>query len=745
MPVSQNWYNTVGSGSGAQLTLAYDTIQVDGDKARLIGPRVDWWQKPGWTDSTNWMDAGGSALAGGRIFTNRRINGPQTWWLDPVWVPIRYGAGTTVTFAVTLYGVSHFTGDGTARTFSWDIELPARPYESPDPATGVTATRVSDSRIDLSWVPHYTNAAGPKPWASQVIDRTDRGDWGSFVNASGWLGWEPTSWSDLSVQPNSRYDYRHIAFNSAGSSPHAYAAASVYTTPASPTVSARKTASGDVEITSTQRAPWATGMEVQDSPAGGAWVTLTSTASPWAAWTHTTPDPTKTHRYRARVRTPDGLWSDWSPVSETIQLLAKPNPPTGLTPSVAARGEEILLAWTPQPVDGTPQQAYEVRHRLTGTSTWTTTGYVTSALSTWTLPAGTYTASFEWQVRTKHQHASWSDWSNAQATSVTARPTGSIITPTVGATISSGTLAITATYFQADGLPMQAWRASLVRDGVTLQTRTGTAVADLALVAFAPSMLNDSSVSVVLEVQSSAGLWATPVTRTWTVRFIPPLPPEVSIVWDRDRASCTIQIVGTDGALGPAGTPTASTHEVWADGALIGTVARSGSFTYMVPSLNPGAQIEVRAISDLPSTSVSMWPLPIPLFPGLHLNAGAGMLIHAAMWEGSPQLGVDQVESVTADVWQGDTAPSPTWGADDYQVIKLSGHLDFDGRLDVSRDAWRQVVRAHSTVCYRDGIRKLYGFLSGLSFNESYLGHASVSVTFTESESDPGDLLALLP
>ena len=60
-------------------------------------------------------------------------------------------------------------------------------------------------------------------------------------------------------------------------------------------------------------------------------------------------------------------------------------------------------------------------------------------------------------------------------------------------------------------------------------------------------------------------------------------------------------------------------------------------------------------------------------------------------------------------------------------------------------DAWRQVVRAHSTVCYRDGIRKLYGFLSGLSFNESYLGHASVSVTFTESESDPGDLLALLP
>ena len=101
------------------------------------------------------------------------------------------------------------------------------------------------------------------------------------------------------------------------------------------------------------------------------------------------------------------------------------------------------------------------------------------------------------------------------------------------------------------------------------------------------------------------------------------------------------------------------------------------------------------------------------------------------------------MESVTAEVWEGDTAPSPTWGADDYQVVKISGRIVFD--QDVTREGWRRVVRDHSTVCYRDGIRKLYGFLSGLSMTETYVGFADVTVMFTESESDPGDLLALLP
>lgn len=96
-------------------------------------------------------------------------------------------------------------------------------------------------------------------------------------------------------------------------------------------------------------------------------------------------------------------------------------------------------------------------------------------------------------------------------------------------------------------------------------------------------------------------------------------------------------------------------------------------------------------------------------------------------------------------MWEGDSAPSPTWSTEDYIVLTLKGTLYFEGRPDTGRDAWRRVVRDHSTVCYRDPVRKLYGFLSGLSFTETYVGEAEVSVTFTESETDPGDLLALLP
>lgn len=745
MPSSQAWYNTVGSGSAAQIVLAYDYIEVNGDgsAARLVGARADWWQKTGWSDSTNWMDVIGSATTHGRQFTNERVNAPKTWWFDPVWVPLQYGADTRVNLAVTLYGISYFRGDGNTSTFSWGVDLPQRTYDWPDPATDMHASRAADDRINLSWVPHYTGPAGSKPWLAQYIERSEGGGWeADHRNVSGELSWSSTGWTDTSTQPNKTYWYRHAARNPRGLSAWAYAPETIYTTPAAPTdATATKLADGSIQVTATNRAPQGVAFAIDDSPDGVTWTRVATDVS--LPWIHAAPTTTVTHRYRVSVRVPDGsLWSAWSATSNIIQLLAKPNRPTGLTPAVAARGEVITARWTPQPVDGTPQQAYELRHRLTGAGVWATTGAVSSSSASKAFGTGDYAADFEWQVRTKHQHVDWSDWSETRVTSVTARPAVTLVAPSAGATITSGTLTVQGGYFQADSLPLASWRATLRRAGIDLQTLSGSTLAGLAQIAFTPVMLNDTTVSVSMEVQSSAGLWSTLQEWTWPVVFIAPLPPEVEILWDADRAACSIQVIGTDGAEGPAGTPTASTHEVWADGVLVGTVARTGALTYMVPNLAPGSQIEVRAISDLPSTSISMWPLPIPRFPGLHLNAGAGMLVHAAMWGGS-QLSVDQMESVTAEVWEGDTAPSPTWGADDYQVVKISGRIVFD--QDVTREGWRRVVRDHSTVCYRDGIRKLYGFLSGLSMTETYVGFADVTVTFTESESDPGDLLALLP
>src|SRR5690606_3323857 len=94
-----------------------------------------------------------------------------------------------------------------------------------------------------------------------------------------------------------------------------------------------------------------------------------------------------------------GLVSGWRG-SNVVALAAPPNAPSSLAPngSTFDAGIARRFLWTHNPVDSSPQIAYDVRHRPVGGS-WTTLGETAGSLSWHEFAADTFTngVTYEWQ------------------------------------------------------------------------------------------------------------------------------------------------------------------------------------------------------------------------------------------------------------------------------------------------------------------------------------------------------------
>lgn len=732
----RSWGNSVGSGSDSRLTLAYDRIDHDADNGWLVNPRVVFYSKRGWSDSTNSISVSGTAIhPEGRIHSGTLNGGTRVWGVGAEVVPLQYGQSTWRTFIVTVYGISFFNGDQATTNYQFDIEFPARPYRAPRPTPWMSASRESDSRANLLWQSNFDGGDGAQPWSAQYIDRTSTGNWADYVNISGELGWAPTSWADNSLQPNSRYDYRHIARNPAGYSSHCYAPAPVYTTPASATAPQwEKTAAGDVQLSWSIRARWGSKQWVEDSTNGGSTWTKVSPdlAGSATGWTHPSPSTATPHRYRVVTEVPNGLRAT-SETSSPVALLAPPLKPTPVAPDgVAALGEPIVLQSRHNPADGTPQTAREVRHRASPTAPWVYSGKIVTTGDSITLPAGTYTSGRpEWQSRTWGQHADPSDWSDLWSFALAYRPVGGLSVPDATGKWDASVMPIAGTYFDQQGYPLMAWRIRLSSPGLADRIWSSSS---LPVAATADALATGRTYTVTLEVRNTAGLWSAPVARTAKVEYAPPAMPQVSVTYRRDDAAVDVTV--TNPATGiPAVRNEIRTHT----GQLLGEVGPNGTFTWRLPPIDGTAAVVVRAITASPS-SIDTTPIRVELPRGdlgVHLNAGPGFAFHAALWAGSPKMNVSIDTEKHATRYAGDTLESVTYGDAEPYTLDLSGVVRF-ADPDSSREAFTRVIRARTAVCYRDPVRTLYGHLEGPGFSEGggKLRHAEVKLQFIESGSD---------
>ncbi|HWU30189.1 MAG TPA: hypothetical protein VN041_13990 [Microbacterium sp.] len=391
----------------------------------------------------------------------------------------------------------------------------------PKTPTGLTVTRVSDTQQTLNWASASVNT-------SAVVQRsTDGGAWQQVGAPSG----NAKTFTDTTTTGNHRYEYRGAVVAGAGQSSWS-STATIYTTPSVPAAPSAARDGMDIVISGSFSAI-ATGVDVQD----GATVVASNVTLPWR---DVAPDPGTPHTYKVRaVR--GSLASPWSPASNTVQLIAPPNPPVSLAPNggVVASDVPVVLSWTHNPVDSSTQSAFELQWRPSG-GAWTTVSGTTASDTSVTLPTG----GFEWQVRTKGTDPSFSDWSAVATVTVIDRPGVAVTQP--ADVWPASTLEVEWSWFQAQGRPQSAWRVELLdATGQVVESRDGSGPTSSYVLA---KRLTEGQWTVRV-MGATGGVWSIFGTETFMVAFVPPEPPELSGVWDDMQGGVALTLAGDESAV----------------------------------------------------------------------------------------------------------------------------------------------------------------------------------------------------
>lgn len=704
------WYG--GSGKGRFVVDIEDIGAVTKDTAG-VWVRSNWYlefSQATW-DASNTFDPNGSfeqnPFGPVNIGTSSNPVTRALIWEKDIYVNLQYGSTTGIHVAGNIVGINNV---GTTIYVDQWFNLPARPYQLPNPATSFTNTYVNDNKIDLAWTANYTGANGATPWSNQNIDRTETGDWAGAMQVA-WLGWEPTSWSDTSVQPNKRYNYRHNAINPAGSSTYAYAANAVYTTPAAPNKPTfAKQADGSVKITAKNNSPWATKYRIDDSADGNTWTTLTSTGTISAlgadiVHTQSSPNNAVTHRYRVMVQTPDGKWSAASPTSDILQLQAPPNPPTWavIDPAFDATSA-ITTPWTHNPVDSTPQTAYEVQWRSSADNgatwtAWTTTGKVTSTTSSRTWAANTFPQNrlIERQVKTWGAHANSSAWSASATFKTSAKPTTGITSPANNSTFQGKYITAAWNYADVEGTAQSAWEVLLFKVGDTEAIGLWTGTGSQSTFAIPTALEDDTSYRIEVRVRDGVGLWSNAATSQVLVDYLPPPAPIVTVEWDKLRGAAIIMIVNPM----PTGSePAAVKNRIYRDGVLIAdNVKLDTTYIDLLP-LTTGSTYTVESESALPSSNTTVAVLGYDEEVGRRfwLNGGNGWH-QVASYYGN--VNRDHTTELAGDEehYSGRTLPVLTIGE---AVTETFGFSTTVEQVVDNPANFHALVRTPGVVCFRE-------------------------------------------
>lgn len=645
---------------------------------------------------------------------------------------------STQSFAASLTGIE-FWGAGAVISTNGSVSIPPALPAAP---TSVSATRVSDTQHTVSWTRNATTAA---PYSSQSVQRsTDGGSWATVATVSG----TATSWTDTTTSADHSYAYRVVATNSAGSATST-ASATIYTTPAVPGTPAAVKSGANIVLTFTNAARHDAGIKVYESQNGGAFALLATVATAdLTTWTHVAPSAAVTHAYK--VATYNGaLISDQSAASNTVQLAAAPNAPTGLGPTtVHDATENVTLTWQHNPVDTSPQSTFQVQHRTAGAGTWTTVTAVTSATSAWVLPGGTYAnpTTVEWQVRTKGAHADYSPWSATASLPSSARPTGTISSPADASVVATSELTVSWAFYDAEGKEQVAWQVDLLDDlGAVVESLPG--VGDATTATLAATLSDGFAGSARLLVQDADGMWSLADEVDFTVAYALPPTPVVVATWDPDAATVSLAI--TNPATG-AGEVDADHVNVWRSldsGAFVliaEGVPLNTTVTDYSPTVAGDNDYYAVAVSALPSTAQSATVTVTTPEAGdtaggaVWISGGADLsVVCKALTNPDVQIDPGAAETVLHR-FEGRDAPTLFESPDDSLTLGLEADI-FRVHVDAGRCSslaeWEALASVRGPRLWRDPTGRWVKVAASIHLSRPRGGNvAHVSVTATRVE-----------
>jgi hypothetical protein len=673
-----------------------------------------------------------------------------------------YAAGSYGTSPGTLSFTAAVSGtyNGVTPSVSITFSVPARPYGVPAAVTGVTATRNSDSQITLNWTRHATTG---EPYTSQTVQlRTFSGSsWGAWTTVAT-ASATATSYVQTGLIANRVYQFQVRANNTVGSSAYA-AATAVPMTPAAPTNVLSVLNGAGTQVTtswfnaayvySTSPVTWT----VERSVNGGAYASVqTGIAQGTLSWVDVSPGA-GTNQYRVKAVQSIGSLSSAYGTGNVISTIVPPLAPTNLVPNGAAADFEntaVVLTWQHNHGgDSAPQTTYTVQVSDDAGSTWTayTSGDVSSAVSSHTIPAGTLTnaGTYLWRVRTRGVTSGGFGPYSASATA-----TGST-TPTVTLSLPAATTntmpLVAAWAYQQDEASAQAeWQAVLyAADGTTvLESLADNGTAASATFSYVP--VDGMSYVVKVRAKSGAGLWSAWATTSTDFALLPPAAVDTTAVFDRCAGITVLHLEAQ-----------ASVPDVTVDVASVKVERRvpDGDWVTLIEGVIPPADVVdflpvTRGLNEYRITSVSVSPsyYENPVVEvvtadteWILLSWGVALTLTLRV-RGDPQTSETTGRVREARHFLGRARPVLLVGENTTRVVSAAGRLHYDTacpvgeedpcRFDSSPASWSFAGQAADVVAYRDYTgRRFFGMLSDVVVtNGIWPGFADVSFTVTETD-----------
>lgn len=465
-----------------------------------------------WTYPWHWSGTGGSGSQQVR-YDSTMASQPLVrlpGWDVAVWS--EFGRATTATFNASLGPI----WNGGTPSVSVNVTIPARPYQAPSTPSNVKGTRVNDNRIDVSWSATSTTSA---PVLGTYIERRTQSDmtWRHVADVGG----SARSWTDTAVRPNERYWYR-VWTHSGTLWSGAAESSGISTTPAAPyNVVASKTSTSTIEVTWLNAAPYAgTGYRVYDN--GNLLATVPSGQT---RYVHNGASTSITHTYSVEMLEEGGLVSMRSGTSNTVQLLAPPNAPTLLQPNGVSMFGSTTFRWKHNPTDASAQQAAQIQYRPVGGS-WTTLSTTSAQQTTATLSAGQY----EWQVRTRGLHVSYSPWSPISTFRLVSGTTCTVTSPSSNTTITSPKLTVKWSYGQPENALQSSAEVELMQDDKLIESLPVNGTTTQAVLK--TRLVDGQRYSVRVRACSAFGIWSSWSSAAFAVAFPAPPAPGVVAEWE---------------------------------------------------------------------------------------------------------------------------------------------------------------------------------------------------------------------
>jgi len=440
----------------------------------------------------------------------------------------------------------------------------------PSPVTGASVSRLAGPKMSISW---SRVASGNRPYTYIKIER-----WNNVTNT--WsqiksnLSGSASSYNDTGVKVNYKYKYRIRAWNAAGYSGY-NETGEIKTTPAAPTnVVATRSGSGVVITWNNPASAVADNMKIEVGvpPYGEVDFSELDYAMSGSAVQITDVDPFPIVKYRVWASNTAGLNSA-KVLSNEVVTIVEPNPPTNLSPSslkVIDVANPQTFSWQHNPLDTSEQTKFSLRYSKTSSSYGAT--QVEEEVSTdsyHVFAASTFDSgdTYYWQVQTWGADPDPSGWSDEASFIANTKPEMAITYPENESTISESELTVTWDFSDIDSDTQSQYSVGLyTADGLTLLENISGYGTD-GSVTFEKVLENGESYQVRGLVADSSGLWSVEVSADFTVEFLPPVKPGLSLSASEDDASTGIVI---ENPLPTTDLNFEATQDTYVDGANTG-------------------------------------------------------------------------------------------------------------------------------------------------------------------------------